>query len=71
MPFGKFTGQTFQTGKGPSPAKLSRYVIELLAYTKQAESAEKASYFYRVTAIGFGARDTTQVVLQTFYRKEN
>ena len=71
VPFGKFTGQTFQTGKGPSPAKLSRYVIELLAYTKQAESAEKASYFYRVTAIGFGARDTTQVVLQTFYRKEN
>lgn len=69
--FGKFTGQTFQTGKGSLPARLSRYVIELLVYTKQAESAEKTSYFYRVTAIGFGAHDTTQVVLQTFYRKED
>jgi type IV pilus assembly protein PilX len=42
-----------------------------MAYNRQGESAEKPSYFYRVTAIGFGVRDTTQVVLQTFYRKED
>lgn len=71
VPYGRFTGQSFPTGSGSLPARLSRYVIELMVYDKQGESAEKPSYFYRVTAIGFGARDTTQVVLQTFYRKEN
>ena len=69
--YGTFTGQTFQTGQGSLPAKLPRYVIELMVYNKPGESAEKVSYFYRVTAIGFGPRDTTQVVLQTFYRKES
>ena len=69
--YGTFTGQSFQTGQGPLPAKLPRYVIELMVYNKQGESAEKISYFYRITAIGFGPRDTTQIVLQTFYRKES
>lgn len=73
VPYGKFTGQAFPTGKGSLPSKLPRYVIELMLYNKEGESADtgKASYFYRVTAVGFGARETTQVVLQTFYRKED
>ncbi len=71
VPYGKFTGQDFPIGKGSLPGKLPRYVIELMLYTKAGESADMPSYIYRVTAIGFGARDSTQVVLQTFYRKED
>ena len=71
VPFGMFTGQNLQSGVGALPAKAPRYIVELMVYNKPGESADKPSYFYRVTAIGFGARDTTQVVLQTFYRKEN
>ncbi|CAN5394812.1 N/A [soil metagenome] len=70
VPFGHFTGQALATGKGSLPSRLSRYVIELLVYNVHGESADKPSYFYRITAIGFGTRDTTQVVLQSFYRKE-
>lgn len=72
VPFGKFTGQTFQFGKGSLPARLPRYIIELMTYNAPGESAEQASrsYFYRVTAIGFGMRDTTLVVVQSFYRKK-
>ena len=55
------------------PARPPRYLIELMAYNKAGEDAsgDGRTYFYRVTAIGFGMRDTTRVVLQTFYRKEN
>lgn len=71
VPYGMFTGQTLQTGVGALPRKPPRYIVELMPYNKQGESADTPSYFYRITAIGFGARDTTQVVLQTFYRKED
>ena len=73
VPFGKFTGQTFQVGKGSLPARLPRYIIELLPYNGPGESAELPSrgYFYRITGVGFGMRDATQVVLQTFYRKQD
>jgi type IV pilus assembly protein PilX len=72
IPYGHFTGHTLQTGAGTLPAKPPRYVIELMPYNKEGEEAthEDLAYFYRVTAIGFGTRDTTQVVLQTFYRKD-
>lgn len=73
VPFGRFTGQLFQTGEGSLPAGPPRYIVELMAYNKAGESAEvpTRSHLYRVTAIGFGMRDTTRVVLQTFYRKED
>ena len=71
VPYGMFTGQTLQTGAGALPRKPPRYIVELMLYNKQGESADTPSYFYRITAIGFGSRDTTQVVLQTFYRKED
>jgi type IV pilus assembly protein PilX len=71
VPYGHFTGQYFQTGEGTLPGKRPRYVIEVLPFNMEGEGAtgEDLSYFYRVTAIGFGMRDSTQVVLQTFYRK--
>lgn len=70
VPYGKFTGKSFQLGKGTLPSKLPKYIIELLVFNQAAENADQVSYFYRVTAIGFGARDSSRVVLQTFYRKE-
>jgi type IV pilus assembly protein PilX len=79
VPFGKFTGQSFQTAKGALPERVPRYIIELMTYNNSGAAADIGNgagesgrtYFYRVTAIGYGAHDTTQVVLQTFYRKEN
>ncbi|MFZ6845989.1 pilus assembly PilX family protein [Undibacterium sp. RuTC16W] len=79
--FGKFTGQTMVIGKSSFPAQLPRYIIEAVpdvdpggvADTGQAESPNDTNsaqkYIYRITAIGFGANATTQVVLQSFYRK--
>lgn len=70
VPFGKFTGADMQTGQGFQPFRRPRYVIELVPYTQAGEDAgQHLSYFYRVTAMGFGARADSQVVLQTYYRK--
>ncbi len=71
VPYGTFTGQRFQVGKGTLPARLPRYIIELFVYSMPGERADVVSYFYRVTAVGFGTRESTQVALQTFYRKES
>ena len=70
VPYGTFTGQTIQVSQGALPSRLPRYIIELFSYNKPGEAADKVSYFYRITAVGFGARETTQVALQGFYRKE-
>jgi type IV pilus assembly protein PilX len=69
VPYGRFTGRSMQTGLGMLPAKLPRYLIELLPYRQAGNSAERPEYFYRITAIGFGADAASEVVLQTFYRK--
>ena len=70
VPYGQFTGASMQTGQGFLPFQRPRYIIEILPYTGAGEDAgQPPSYFYRVTAIGFGARDSSQVVLQTYYRK--
>lgn len=69
--FGSFTGQSFQVGKGGLPSHLPRYIIELMPYNRPGEAADKPSYLYRITAVGFGARETTQVALQSVYRKED
>lgn len=71
VPFGKFTGRSLQTGAGNLPKKLPQYVIELMRFHGQGERADEVSYFYRITAIGFGARRGTEVVLQSYYRKDS
>jgi type IV pilus assembly protein PilX len=70
--YGSFTGTAMQTGQGFLPFRRPRYLIELLPFHapgEEAGAAAAASYLYRVTAIGFGANQDTQVVLQTYYRK--
>jgi type IV pilus assembly protein PilX len=68
--FGRFTGQTMVTGKAAFPVKLPRYIIEAVQDAEAGQVAsEGTKYIFRITAIGFGPTEGTQVVLQTFYRK--
>jgi len=68
--YGQYTGATMQTGQGFLPFKRPRYIIERMACHRAGEDASAPpAYCYRVTAIGFGARPATQVVLQSVYRK--
>lgn len=68
--YGAFTGAIMPTGVGTLPARAPSYIIELMPYPRAGEDAsEPVTNFYRITAIGFGARDATRVVLQSFYRK--
>ncbi|RJG00080.1 pilus assembly PilX family protein [Noviherbaspirillum saxi] len=69
VPYGRFTGYSFPAGMGTLPARQPRYVIEPMMFAYKGYAAEKPEVFYRITAIGFGMRDSTQVVLQTFYKK--
>jgi Tfp pilus assembly protein PilX len=69
-PYGKFTGAVLPVGAGGLPARAPRYVIELMPSVSAGEDAgQRTGNLYRITAIGFGARDNTHVVLQEFYRK--
>ncbi|WP_070219567.1 MULTISPECIES: PilX N-terminal domain-containing pilus assembly protein [unclassified Janthinobacterium] len=77
VPYGQFTGAVMHTGQGFLPSRRPRYLIELLAFHPPgAQAAAVAgglateSYVYRITAIGFGAQESTQVVLQSYYRKQ-
>jgi type IV pilus assembly protein PilX len=65
VPYGRFTGATLAVGRGMLPARLPAYVIERVM--PPGATARQGS-FYRVTAIGFGTRDSTQAVLQSLYR---
>ena len=68
--YGRFTGAAMPVGRGALPARLPRYIIELMPYARAGHDAGKRTgNFYRITAIGFGASDTTRVVLQVFYLK--
>jgi len=67
--YGQFTGQRFLPGAGALPVRAPRYIIELLPDQRQGESAERKTYLYRITAVGYGANPNTQVALQSIYRK--
>ena len=68
--YGTFTGAAMPTGAGTLPAKPPRYIIELMPFPRAGEdAAQPTANFYRITAIGFGSRPSTKVVLQSFYRK--
>ena len=69
VPFGRFTGAAMETGQGFLPFRRPRYIIERVPYHPPGEDAASVHYFYRVTAIGFGARESTEVVLQGSYRQ--
>jgi type IV pilus assembly protein PilX len=72
--FGEFTGRSFDAGTlGVQPAHAPRYIIEMLddpTGPGSKKMGEPKKIIYRVTAMGFGPREGTQVVLQTVFRKE-
>ncbi|MGZ3185063.1 MAG: pilus assembly protein [Telluria sp.] len=70
VPLGRFTGMRMQTGTAGAPARLPRYVIEVLPALEAGRSAgADGQPVFRITAMGFGADDEARVVLQEFYRR--
>lgn len=67
--FGEFTGRTFSTGtSGIRPEIPPRYIIEVIPDPTPGSNA--SATLYRVTAMGFGPRKSTQAVVQMIFRKE-
>lgn len=64
--YGHYTGAQLATGKGLLPVRVPAYLIERL---EPAGATAAQGSFYRISAIGFGTRTTTQVVLQALYHK--
>lgn len=72
LEYGAATGAAMLTGQGFLPFKKPRYLIERTECHQPGEDASAGaapSYCYRVTAIGFGAKPTTEVVLQSVFVK--
>ena len=70
--YGAYTGAAMRTGQGFLPFRKPRYIIERMECHQPGQNAASDAapqYCYRVTAIGFGARPGTEVVLQTVSRK--
>ncbi|HEU4851127.1 MAG TPA: PilX N-terminal domain-containing pilus assembly protein [Telluria sp.] len=68
--YGAFTGAVMATGSGPAPVRPPRYIIEPLPVQRAGEDASAPMpNVYRITVMGFGARESTRVVLQCVYRK--
>lgn len=68
--FGAFTGASMPSGEGLLPFRAPRYLIERLPDHRPGEEAGLTPhYIYRVTAIGFGVRPGTEVIVQSVYRK--
>jgi len=59
---GGFTGAQMPVGEGAQAAQSPRYLIELLP-------SPAGALLYRISALGFGSVDTTQVALQAYYLK--
>jgi type IV pilus assembly protein PilX len=70
--FGTFTNRSFSSGGGIRPARAPRYIIEIIDDQAQGNNAASTQTpkMYRVTAMGFGPRVDTQVVMQMVFRKE-
>lgn len=79
--FGDKTGRLFQSGStGIQPAHLPHYIIEYtpnMAIGGSAAGGQAAAggsttgprYIYRITAIGFGPNEQTQVMMQSSFYK--
>ena len=66
--FGDFTGRKFAVGAtGIRPEIAPRYIVEVIPNPTPA--ASPADVLYRITAMGFGPRKKTQIVLQVVFRK--
>lgn len=76
VPVGSFTCRPFDAGSaGIKPARPPRYIIEFLKDSTEGTRASvgatttRPTPTFRITAMGFGPRIDTRVVLQVEYRK--
>lgn len=60
--YGTYTGAAAISGVAAQP----RYIVEAI---RDPNSITSARYFYRVTAVGFGANVSSRVMLQGVYRQ--
>ena len=73
--YGQFTSQTMPSGSSGLPVKLPRYTIEAVRYAgtgaanDNVGSSTTPEYAFLVTAMGFGTRVETQVLLQALVYK--
>lgn len=72
--YGQFTGQTQPQGTGGLPVKAARYTIEAVRYAGTGDTSETfgsstPEYAFLVTAMGFGSRAETRVMLQSLIYK--
>ncbi|WP_332740301.1 pilus assembly PilX family protein [Hydrogenophaga sp.] len=69
--YGEYTNRQYAAGtSGVQPALAPRYLIELIPDPTPGGNGGAPRHLYRVTAVGFGPREETQVMLQMFFRKE-
>ena len=64
--YGRDSGQRFPYGAASLASRPPRYLVELFAVGRPGAAAS-ATQRYRITAVGFGTRESTQVVLQSIY----
>ena len=67
LAYGSVTGNYFASGGRLQAAQRPTYAFNMLPLAQQQDSVVR--YFFRITAVGFGARVTTQVVLQADFLK--
>lgn len=58
--YGRYSGRLFPHGVATLAARMPHYRIELLGKAADTQA-------YRITAVGFGARESTRVMLQAIY----
>ena len=68
VPFGYFTGRSLAASGNAAPPG---YLIEVLADSTPPgdRAGGSTAGVYRITAIGYGSNERTQVVLQSYFRK--
>jgi Tfp pilus assembly protein PilX len=71
VPYGHVTGRSMPIAAGMLPARLPRYIIEDFALRIAGTGAEPGlrRRLFRISALGFGMRDSTRVLLQAWYRR--
>jgi len=71
VPYGHLTGSRMPVAGGMLPARLPRYIIEDFPLREAGASAEPSDRrrIFRISAIGFGRRESTRVLLQAWYRR--
>ncbi|MTV39347.1 pilus assembly PilX family protein [Duganella radicis] len=70
--YGARTSAVMETGTGFQPFRKPQYIIERMVCHQAGDDASAGAaprYCYRVTAIGFGAKPETEVVLQSVFSK--